>query len=110
MKKGQKALRVVNEWDKLREVMVGLEDNTMAPDYMPEMDWMDPEQIEIMEKQAGKMTADIRPDMTQALWEQPDRSSTAGPLEPRTYSPNKSRPYSQWDLSSAFPTMRRRGE
>jgi len=61
---------VVNEWDKLRETMVGLEDKTVAPDYMPEMSWMDPEQIEIMKKQAGKMTTDIRPDMAQELREQ----------------------------------------
>ena len=70
MNNDQRTLRVANEWDKLREVMVGLEDKTMAPNYMPEMSWMDPEQIEIMEKQAGKMTTDIRPDMAQALREQ----------------------------------------
>lgn len=61
---------VRNEWDKLKEAMVGREDNTTAPDYMPEMSWMDPEQIDIMHKQAGKVTTDIRPDMAQALREQ----------------------------------------
>ena len=67
MENESRIMWVHNEWDKLREAMVGLEDKTMAPDYMPEMSWMDPEQIEIMEKQAGKMTADIRPDMAKAL-------------------------------------------
>ena len=116
-----------------------LEDNTMAPDYMPEMDWMDPEQIEahvkLLEQRGVKVhhTVPIRyfeelsqtppavPEVSdfRRVWYDhgirqrsplPDRSSTAGPLEPRTYSPNKSRSYSQWDLSSAFPTMRRSGE
>ena len=34
---------VRNEWDKLVAAMVGLEDETVASDYMPEMSWMDPE-------------------------------------------------------------------
>ena len=58
---------VRNEWDKLVEAMVGLEDETIAPDYIPELSWMDPEQIEIMKKQAGKKTKDIRPDMARDL-------------------------------------------
>jgi len=70
MKNNQNIIKVRNEWDKLREAMVGLEDKTMAPDYMPEMSWMDPEQVAIMKKDAGKLTADIRPDMAQALREQ----------------------------------------
>lgn len=70
MKKMPLIINVRNEWDQLKEAMVGREVQTMAPDYMPEMSWMDPEQIEIMQKQAGKLTADIRPDMAQALHEQ----------------------------------------
>jgi len=70
MNNNQNIIRVTNEWDKLREAMVGQEDKTMAPDYMPEMSWMEPEQVEIMKKNAGKMTADIRPNMAQALQEQ----------------------------------------
>ncbi|MBU1156232.1 MAG: hypothetical protein KJ921_10285 [Proteobacteria bacterium] len=70
MKDDSRVFMVHNEWDKLKEAMVGLEDGTMAPDYMPEMSWMDPEQIDIMQQQAGKMTTDIRPDMAQALREQ----------------------------------------
>ena len=70
MENENRIIRVENEWDKLSEAMVGLEDKTMAPDYMPEMSWMDPEQVEIMEKQAGKLTTEIRPDMAKALQEQ----------------------------------------
>ena len=70
MKNDQNIIKVHTEWEKLREAMVGLEDKTMAPDFMPEMSWMDPEQIEIMKQHAGKLTADIRPDMAQALQEQ----------------------------------------
>ena len=58
MNNNQKTLRVVNEWGKRREAMIGLEHKTMAPDYMTEMSWMDPEQIAIMEKQVGKMTTE----------------------------------------------------
>ena len=58
---------VRNEWDKLVAAMVGLEDETVASDYMPEMSWMDPEQVEIMKNQAGKKTKDIRPDMARDL-------------------------------------------
>ncbi|MBU4606617.1 MAG: hypothetical protein KKH66_17045, partial [Proteobacteria bacterium] len=51
MKDDSRVFMVHNEWDKLKEAMVGLEDGTMAPDYMPEMSWMDPEQIDIMQQQ-----------------------------------------------------------
>ena len=30
---------VYNEWGKLREVVIGIEDNTVVPDYVPALRW-----------------------------------------------------------------------
>lgn len=45
---------VYNEWGKLREVFLGIEDDTIEPDYVPSLIWVPGDGIEDLKKYGGQ--------------------------------------------------------
>jgi N-dimethylarginine dimethylaminohydrolase len=48
-----------NEWGKLREVVIGIEDNTIVADYLPILKWMTQEGINDFKKHAGMRSIEV---------------------------------------------------
>lgn len=61
---------VYNEWGRLREAMVGIEDHTVEPEYMEAFAWMAPEDQEYCRKYGGRDSAEVLPEKIAALREQ----------------------------------------
>ena len=67
-----KTVGAVNEWGKLREVVIGIEDETIEPQFIPALVWLDEAGKEFIRAYGGKRTADIAPEITARLREQLD--------------------------------------
>lgn len=50
---------VYNEWGKLREVVIGIEDNTVVPDYVPALRWASKEARADFKNHGGKRSIDV---------------------------------------------------
>lgn len=57
----------VNEWGKLREAVVGIEDNTTEPSWIPALVWLDETGQEYVRTCGGRRTEDIAPHIAEAL-------------------------------------------
>ena len=45
-----------NEWGRLRECVIGIEDNTVEPEYIPALVWLSEESKKNIKEKAGKLT------------------------------------------------------
>jgi len=61
---------VWNDWGKLREVMVGYPEATVVTDYHPSLNWMTEQMKREMEKNSGKVDADVFPENAKKLRKQ----------------------------------------
>lgn len=52
-----------NEWGKLRECIIGIEDNTVEPDYIPALVWLSDKGKTMVREKAGKTTRQAFPDI-----------------------------------------------
>ncbi|MBU4212950.1 MAG: hypothetical protein L6437_15580 [Kiritimatiellae bacterium] len=50
---------VYNEWGKLREVVIGIEDNTVVADYVPALKWETKEARADFKKHGGRKSIDV---------------------------------------------------
>lgn len=66
----RRSIEVWNEWGKLREAVVGIEDETVEPEYIPALIWLDEEGKRLCREVGGKRTAEILPEVVQGLREQ----------------------------------------
>jgi hypothetical protein len=48
---------VFNEWGTLREVVIGIEDETVEPEYIPALVWLDETGKQFTRERGGKRTA-----------------------------------------------------
>lgn len=55
------AVGVYNEWGKLREVFLGIEDDTIEPAYVPSLVWLPPDGVDALNKYAGKSSREVFP-------------------------------------------------
>ncbi len=67
MVNSERKIEVYNEWGRLREVVVGIEDDTIEPEYVPAMIWLDEEGKEYCRKFGGRRTASFRPDIVEEI-------------------------------------------
>ena len=58
---------VYNEWGKLKEVFLGIEDDTIEPDYVPSLVWIPDDGKEALKKYAGKSSHEFFPDVMAAV-------------------------------------------
>ncbi len=63
-------IEACNEWGKLREVMVGIADDLVIPEYIPAMKWMTEWGIEDSMKYGGLKAEEVDPDTIAKLREQ----------------------------------------
>jgi hypothetical protein len=68
----KRSIGAFNEWGRLREVVIGIEDETVEPQFIPALVWLDEQGKEYTQKQGGKRTADIAPEIVVQLREQLD--------------------------------------
>jgi len=61
---------VYNEWGRLREAFVGIEDDYVEPEYIPAFAWMGREGIEYCKKYGGRKSSEVLPDKIRRLREQ----------------------------------------
>lgn len=66
------AAGVYNEWGKLREVFLGIEDDTIEPEYVPSLIWVPGKGIEYMKRYGGKSSREIFPEEMAAIKAQID--------------------------------------
>lgn len=66
----KREIGVRNDWEKLREVMVGYPEATVVTDYHPSLAWMTEEMKKEMEKNAGKVDAEVFPENAKKLKKQ----------------------------------------
>ncbi|MFH2127311.1 MAG: hypothetical protein ABIK12_12400 [Pseudomonadota bacterium] len=64
---------VFNEWGRLREAMVGIEDHTVEPEYIEEFAWMSPEGQALCKKFGGQPSEKAVPERVALLREQVER-------------------------------------
>jgi len=72
MEQGKRKIAVHNEWDTLREAVVGIEDDTVEPEYVEALVWLDEEGKEKCRKYGGRRTASYDPDKVEKIREQLD--------------------------------------
>lgn len=58
---------VYNEWGRLREAFVGIEDHYVEPEYIPAFDWMGQEGQEYCKKFGGRKSIEVLPEKIEAL-------------------------------------------
>jgi len=63
---------VYNEWGKLKEVFLGIEDDTVEPEYVPSLVWVPGKGIEYLKKYGGKSSREIFPKEMAAISSQID--------------------------------------
>lgn len=61
---------VYNEWGRLREAFVGITEDFVEPEYLPEMQWLSDEMIELTKKYSGKKSEEVLPEMIKELRKQ----------------------------------------
>ena len=59
-----------NEWGRLREAFVGIEDDYVEPEYIPAFAWMGQEAIEYCKKYEGRKSSEVLPEKIRTLKEQ----------------------------------------
>lgn len=69
----QVQIGVYNEWGRLREAMVGIEDHTVEPEYMEAFAWMSQEGKDYCRRFGGRDSAEVLPDKIAVLREQVER-------------------------------------
>lgn len=72
MVQSQQKIGVYNEWGQLREVVIGIEDDTIEPEYVPAMIWLDEEGKKYCDKFGGRRTESFKPEITDKIREQLD--------------------------------------
>jgi len=73
MASAKREIGVVNDWGKLREVMVGYPDDMVEPDYSSTLAWMTEEAKVIAKKYGGKKTAEVLPENARQLKDQVEK-------------------------------------
>jgi N-dimethylarginine dimethylaminohydrolase len=58
---------VYNDWGKLREVVIGIEDETVEPEWVPALGFLSKEAQEDTKKYGGKRTADVLPETVKEI-------------------------------------------
>lgn len=61
-----------NEWGRLREVFIGIEDDTIEPDYVPALVWLPGDGVAGVKKYGGKSSRKVFPKGMKAIQEQLD--------------------------------------
>ena len=59
-----------NEWGKLHSVLLGIEDDTTEPDYIPALQWVGEWGIAEMKKNAGLKLREVHPERADAIRDQ----------------------------------------
>jgi N-dimethylarginine dimethylaminohydrolase len=75
--KEKRAIGVYNEWGRLREAVIGVQDDTVEIDFIPAMEWLPESGIEACKKYGGKKTKDAFPDIPAILKKQLDGHAKA---------------------------------
>lgn len=69
----RRTIGVYNEWGRLREAVIGIEDDTTEIEFISAMKWLPESGIEACRKYGGKSTSDVFPENPGILTEQIDR-------------------------------------
>jgi len=64
------AIGVYNDWGKLREVVIGIEDDTVEPEWMSALRFLSKEGIEGAKKYGGRKTAEVFPENVKKIREE----------------------------------------
>lgn len=70
--KEEENMGVYNEWGKLREAFIGIEDGTVEPEYIPALVWLPGKGVEYCKEYGGKRTDVVFPECSKAIREQLD--------------------------------------
>lgn len=73
MENDTRIIGVYNEWGKLREVVIGIPDDTVEIDFIPAMRWLPEPGIEACKTHGGKKTEEVFPEIPGVLKQQIDR-------------------------------------
>ena len=63
----KKDIGVYNDWGKLKEVLIGIEDETIEPEWLPALAFLSKEAQVDCKKYGGKKTADVFPEIVKQL-------------------------------------------
>ena len=69
----QAEIGVFNEWGRLREAMVGIEDHTVEPEYIDAFAWMSPQGKEFSREYGGQPSEKVLPEHVARLREQVEK-------------------------------------
>ena len=86
----RRIIEVYNDWGKLWEVVIGIEDETIEPEWMPALKFLSQEGIEGCKKYGGRRTEEVFPEIVKKI-----RSQVEGlvkVLEDRGVTVNRTRP------------------
>jgi N-dimethylarginine dimethylaminohydrolase len=84
------AIGVYNEWGRLREVVLGIEDDTIEPEYVNSLVWVPDKGVEYLKEYGGKSSREIFPQEMAAVKAQIDALAAA--LEKEGVKVNRLKP------------------
>lgn len=74
---GKDNIGAYNEWGRLREAFIGIEDNTVEPEYVPALVWLPGDGIAFTKKYGGRRSQEVAPETMKAIQEQLDGIANA---------------------------------